>query len=108
MSENVVDTRAREIFARFTADLESLLGTVSADNSKLETRVRELQEQLDKEREARQVATTKAEEYRRDAQRLFAQEMAKSFDPKEWENVDLSRYTLTINDMMAEVEKLPE
>jgi hypothetical protein len=34
--------------------------------------------------------------------------MAKSLDPKDWENLDLSRYTLTIKDMLAEVEKLPE
>jgi hypothetical protein len=108
MSENGIEAQVREIFARFTTDLEGLLDRVKSDNSNLEIRVQELQEQLGKEREARLSAAAKADEYRRDAQRMFAQEMAKTFDQKDWENVDPLRYSLTINDILAEVEKLPE
>ena len=34
--------------------------------------------------------------------------MSRSFNPKDWEDRDLSKYTLTIDDILAEVDKLPE
>ena len=105
MGDNVIETHAQEALAKFAAELQRVLDQVKAEKAELEGRIRELEESLAKECKQREESDNVAEEYRRLAQKYYVQTLPKDLNQEEWENLDPADYTLTIDDLLAEIKK---
>jgi hypothetical protein len=68
-----------------------------------------LEEQLSKEREQRRCAAEDAEQYRRFAQKLYATlHPPTQADIDWWRNVKLADQTVSLQDVLAEIENTPK
>ena len=71
MGDHVVETQAREILGHLPREVQLVLESLIADRDQLQARVRELTDQLEKERSARHEEQELVEAYRRDYQKLY-------------------------------------
>jgi hypothetical protein len=109
MGDNVVEAQVREIVTRFQGDSQRVVELLQKEQEQMQARIRELGEQLGKEREHRQCAEKDAEEYRRFAQKLYAKlHPPTQEDIDWWRNLNLADQTVSLEEILAEIENMPE
>ena len=107
MGDNIIDAQAK-IIARITHELQDVQRQLQAENERLDARVRELESQLEQERAARRLFEERSVEYRRFAEKLFRKVYGYDIDMEAWENFRPEDYTLTIDDLLTEIQKIKE
>ncbi len=107
MGDNIVEAQVQEILARYSSELQRLLEKLQADQAQMQARIRELEEQLANEREAKQQWQRKAERNYRLAEELHHQLYPVTPEEIEaWRNFNPADYPVTIDDIVADVMKL--
>ncbi len=96
MGDNVIETQAREIMARVTSELQSLLEKLAA-----------LEKQLAEERAARKMWEEQAEAHRRLAQKLWVElHPITPEEIEEWRNLKLADYSVSADEFRALLDEL--
>lgn len=107
MGDNVVNGVARDFMARVESEVQALLEKVKADNTTLETRVRDLETELCTERATRAKAEEDAEAYRRWGQKLYVQAHPPTeADLKFWRNAKPSDFPISSEEFRGFLDEL--
>jgi multidrug resistance efflux pump len=107
MGDHVAETPVQENLMRMAGELQNMHDQLRAEKERQDARFMELEKKLEEEQAARRKAEEEAEEYRRLAEKFYVEAHREEL-MKDWENFDPSEYIYTFEDIMADLENLPE